>query len=601
MVSTRGVRYKFSEGERVLCYEPDPTKAKVLYDSKVLEVIENKDKRGRRTVEYLIHFQGWNSSWDRCVSEDFVLKDTEENRQLQRDLAEKSQLQLINKSTTNTHFPSPSSIKSIPSIWNPIPSQETGNVLVTPLGLRVSMGGDQHLLSYDNFFRGAYLYRRERKKGPTNAGAGPSKRARHTFDDDGSSSSTQPDDRQVVLYHTEGEAGDTDESSGSGPAQVATPPPPPPPQVLTGRAHITLPSALRDRLTFDYHLVVKRGRLSRLPASPCVADILESFVRWYARAGAWQTPAKARGEQHKPDLLDVSSRLNLVREVADGLRVYFDFALRGHLLYKHELTQYHEICGLYLDKLDDDLKEELQNSEEETIEAAEIDMKSPKLPEYAHLPPDPAENIQEGAKVPLDDPMEPIAPKTDTEEKSVVEQVMKMETDEICPPVAGPAARRDSPPPARPAPVGRRLRSHKHTSIGHSEMEEPMPSTSSSVDPRGFENFSSSVGSSGSSISEGWGPRAALGSPPAQPGPRGQAQMQPVPPNNGRTKLSQLFDMVANWKVISRDGTDHLPCRIYGAIHFARLFVKLPDFLNATQMPDAKLKMILKYIDMFVQ
>lgn len=35
MVSTRSVRYKFSEGERVLCYEPDPTKAKVLYDSKV--------------------------------------------------------------------------------------------------------------------------------------------------------------------------------------------------------------------------------------------------------------------------------------------------------------------------------------------------------------------------------------------------------------------------------------------------------------------------------------------------------------------------------------------------------------------------------------
>lgn len=35
MVSTRGPKFKFSEGERVLCYEPDPTKAKVLYDSKV--------------------------------------------------------------------------------------------------------------------------------------------------------------------------------------------------------------------------------------------------------------------------------------------------------------------------------------------------------------------------------------------------------------------------------------------------------------------------------------------------------------------------------------------------------------------------------------
>ncbi|XP_018332249.1 male-specific lethal 3 homolog [Agrilus planipennis] len=94
MVSTRGIKLKFYEGERVLCYEPDPTKAKVLYDSKVMEVIVNKDPRGRKNVEYLIHFQGWNSSWDRCVGEEFVLKDTAENRQLQRDLADKAQLQL---------------------------------------------------------------------------------------------------------------------------------------------------------------------------------------------------------------------------------------------------------------------------------------------------------------------------------------------------------------------------------------------------------------------------------------------------------------------------------------------------------------------------
>ncbi|EEZ97213.1 male-specific lethal 3 homolog [Tribolium castaneum] len=94
MVSTRGIKLKFCENERVLCYEPDPTKAKVLYDSKVLDVVVAKDQRGRKTVEYLIHFQGWNSSWDRYVSEEYVLKDTPENRQLQKDLAEKSQLQL---------------------------------------------------------------------------------------------------------------------------------------------------------------------------------------------------------------------------------------------------------------------------------------------------------------------------------------------------------------------------------------------------------------------------------------------------------------------------------------------------------------------------
>lgn len=41
-----------------------------------------------------MHFQGWNNSWDRKVGEDFLLKDNPANRKLQRELAERSQLQL---------------------------------------------------------------------------------------------------------------------------------------------------------------------------------------------------------------------------------------------------------------------------------------------------------------------------------------------------------------------------------------------------------------------------------------------------------------------------------------------------------------------------
>lgn len=63
----------------------------------MLDVKQHKNHKGRSTIEYLIHFQGWNSSWDRCVSEDHVLKDTDENRQLQKDLAERAQLQLYDK------------------------------------------------------------------------------------------------------------------------------------------------------------------------------------------------------------------------------------------------------------------------------------------------------------------------------------------------------------------------------------------------------------------------------------------------------------------------------------------------------------------------
>nr|QXJ13440.1 male specific lethal 3 [Chilo suppressalis] len=511
MVSTRGLRYKFSEGERVLCYEPDPTKAKVLYDSKVLEVIESKDKRGRRTVEYLIHFQGWNSSWDRCVSEDFVLKDTEENRQLQRDLAEKSQLQL-----------------------------------------------------------GAYLYRRERKKGgSTGAGTGPAKRSRQGFSDDGSSSSTQPD---------EGETGDTD-SSGSGSGSSSAPRSPPP-HAHVGRAHIALPSALRDRLTFDYHLVVKRGRLSRLPATPCAAEILESFVKWFARAGAWH-PARARHDPpQRPDLLDVSCRLNLVREVADGLRVYFDFVLRGHLLYKQELAQYHDICGQFLRDQEVETGAEMEEGTASQEEALEDDLKSPKIPEYAHLPPDPCDigdRDETGKTSPLTNNEEE-PPKADTEKAK----------GDSCEESNSTACNQSKPrerAAARPT-LARRLRSHKSV-VSQSENEEPAPSTSG--EQRAFETLSSSVGSSGSSLSEVWA------RPTRAPAPA------PATHTPARTPLSLLLDKVAKWQIIPREGTEHLPCRVYGAIHLARLFVKLPDFLNATQMPDFKLKLILKHIDMFVQ
>ncbi|CAG2062909.1 unnamed protein product, partial [Timema podura] len=66
MVSTRGMKFKFSEGERVLCYEPDPTKAKVLYDSKVLEVHVSKEK-SRKIIEYLIHFQVKHNGLTLCL------------------------------------------------------------------------------------------------------------------------------------------------------------------------------------------------------------------------------------------------------------------------------------------------------------------------------------------------------------------------------------------------------------------------------------------------------------------------------------------------------------------------------------------------------
>jgi len=103
---SRGGKFLYTEGEKVLCYEPDPNKAKVLYDSKILECCWKKDNsRGKKNAEYLVHFYGWNSSWDRLVSEQNILKDNPENRQLQRHLAEIAAEQLKGKKLKLNRIP----------------------------------------------------------------------------------------------------------------------------------------------------------------------------------------------------------------------------------------------------------------------------------------------------------------------------------------------------------------------------------------------------------------------------------------------------------------------------------------------------------------
>ena len=79
---------RFSVNERVLCYEPDLTKARVMYDAKILKVEcpDMSKKKKAKEFHYLVHFQGWSSTWDRYVTEEFLLKVTSENKQLQKNL-----------------------------------------------------------------------------------------------------------------------------------------------------------------------------------------------------------------------------------------------------------------------------------------------------------------------------------------------------------------------------------------------------------------------------------------------------------------------------------------------------------------------------------
>ncbi|CBY30431.1 unnamed protein product [Oikopleura dioica] len=76
------MKSEFEVKEKVLCYEPDENKARVLYDATIVEIAEKSSGR-----EYMVHFQSWSKAFDRWVTKDLLMKQTEENKAHQLKLA----------------------------------------------------------------------------------------------------------------------------------------------------------------------------------------------------------------------------------------------------------------------------------------------------------------------------------------------------------------------------------------------------------------------------------------------------------------------------------------------------------------------------------
>lgn len=66
------------------------------------------------------------------------------------------------------------------------------------------------------------------------------------------------------------------------------------------------------------------------------------------------------------------------------------------------------------------------------------------------------------------------------------------------------------------------------------------------------------------------------------------------------SKTRELLQNILSWQILPSDAPAE-PSMVYGAIHLSRLIVKLPEFLNATPMPDDKLKLLLQYLDCFIE
>ncbi|XP_030386416.1 protein male-specific lethal-3 isoform X2 [Scaptodrosophila lebanonensis] len=308
----------FVKGEKVLCYEPDSKKASVLYECKVLCVYERKDKQGNKYYEYKVHFQGWSSSWDRAFKADYLLKDNVENRQLQRELAEAAQLQIGGYSYKDTKTPTaPVSKKKrsgrAAASEHGGEKHETDPLEIAPTRSRQS----QHHQAQQHELPRSQRSTSGGSRSRDNSGGRKSQATAHgNVTMKGKRDAEGLDASMESINHVEQE----------------------------DRVMLRISERLREYMEYDYNMVVKFGKQHALPARMPIVSILESFVKQRAVELALSIKqesqrarnTKGRCVHRQREFERVMSIVCLIKEVVDGLRIYFEFLLEDQLLYKEE-------------------------------------------------------------------------------------------------------------------------------------------------------------------------------------------------------------------------------------------------------------------------
>uniref|UniRef100_A0A8C9SNL5 MSL complex subunit 3 n=1 Tax=Scleropages formosus TaxID=113540 RepID=A0A8C9SNL5_SCLFO len=289
-MNSRGMKFKFHKGEKVLCFEPDPTKAKVLYDAKVVDVVLGKDERGKKVPEYLIHFNGWNRSWDRWAAEDHVLRDTDENRRLQRKLARKAVAPIISTAT-----------------W-PYLVHVCVNILFSFFVALISSSSED-------------------------SDEGNSEDIESLKSEDSDSSEEL---NEMVVFPSD--VKEEQEAHNKRDNEDKT-------------INIEIPEVLKKKLEDDCYYINKRKKLVKLPCQMNIVNILESYVKHFTINAAFSANERYRHHHsatqtgHNPHYVPPEKNEELCKEMVDGLRITFDFTLPMILLYPNEHAQFKKVSS----------------------------------------------------------------------------------------------------------------------------------------------------------------------------------------------------------------------------------------------------------------
>ncbi|KAJ8378338.1 hypothetical protein AAFF_G00243580 [Aldrovandia affinis] len=318
-MNSRGMKFKFHQGEKVLCFEPDPTKAKVLYDAKVVDVVVGKDERGRKVPEYLIHFNGWNRSWDRWAAEDHVLRDTDGNRRLQRKLARKAVARMRRKGWKKRRCRLP----GVDSVLKTLPEEkEESDASFTNLAAAFWTDGTK----VDKM-----------QFGQPDTLISSSEDSEDDSEDPESLKSEESDSSEEMKEEEEETHAKREwiEKSGGEDKTI----------------NIEIPDVLKKKLEDDCYYINKRKKLVKLPCQMNIVNILESYVKHFAINAAFSANERYRHHQSatqtnlNPHYVPPEKNEELCKEMVDGLRITFDFTLPMILLYPYENAQFKKVSS----------------------------------------------------------------------------------------------------------------------------------------------------------------------------------------------------------------------------------------------------------------
>ncbi|XP_013841339.1 male-specific lethal 3 homolog isoform X2 [Sus scrofa] len=325
MSASEGMKFKFHSGEKVLCFEPDPTKARVLYDAKVPPRRDREDARdgdpgtgGERGCGR----SPWGHRWEGWPNPP---------AELALDAAEPSRLQL----------PEVSRLQLAGLAWTLIVDVIVGK---DEKGRKIP----EYLIHFNGWNRRRSTGRkRKRCRLPGVDSVLKSLPAEEKDENDENSISSSSDDNSEEKDEEISEESDIEEKTETkeDPELHAKR------EMEERTITIEIPEVLKKKLEDDCYYINRRKRLVKLPCQTNIITILESYVKHFAINAAFSANERPRHHHAMPHAnmnvhyIPAEKNVDLCKEMVDGLRITFDYTLPLVLLYPYEQVQYKKVTS----------------------------------------------------------------------------------------------------------------------------------------------------------------------------------------------------------------------------------------------------------------